>query len=155
MYADPTGEIASWIIALVVVLVIATVNDITKLNDENIIISDSDNDDVDDTVKIENSNEIVTPWVQYGHCIYLNYFNEETKDIIDGTSIGMQFEWELHNIVYGVTTVFGLENDQFKDVDLGRTMFEDNHGWKSYLMFGAYFCRNSLGWFIDLITNYN
>ena len=83
------------------------------------------------------------------------YYDQETKDIIDGTSIGMQFEWELHNIVYGVTTVFGLENEQFKDVDLGRTMFEDKHGWKSYLMFGAYFCRNSLGWFIDLITNYN
>ena len=40
-------------------------------------------------VQIINSYKIVTPWVRYGYCISLNYFNEDTKDIIKGSSIGM------------------------------------------------------------------
>ena len=155
MYVDPTGEIAGWIIALIIVVV--TVNDISKLNDENVKISDSNNDDVDDTVKIENSYEIVTPWVQYGYSIYLNYFREDTKDIIDGSSFGMQFEWELHNVAYAFSSVFDLEEykGQSKHVDLGSTIFEDDHGFLSYVMFAMYLSKGVCIWLPDVITHLN
>ena len=35
--------------------------------------------------------------MRYGYSFYLNHFNPNTKDVIQGSTAGVQFEWELHN----------------------------------------------------------
>lgn len=56
--------------------------------------------------------------------MYLNYCNIDTKNIIDGSSKGLQFEWTLHNIIYYMS----LGNaDLANDVDVGCIIFNDAH----------------------------
>ena len=74
-----------------------------------------------DNVHIENSYKILTPWMRYGYSFYLNHFNPNTKDVIQGSTAGVQFEWELHN--YAAWLGFGGE--PAKHLDVGKTIFAD------------------------------
>ena len=158
MYVDPTGEIASWLVILIVIVAIdVTFDDIAQISSGSVNTKVNTNKDGESSVEIENSYEIITPWVQYGYSVYLNYFREDTKDVVDGSSFGMQFEWELHNVAYAFSSVFGLEEykDQSKHVDLGSTIFEDDHGFLSYVMFAMYLSGGVGIWLPDVITHLN
>jgi len=158
MYVDPTGEIAWWIIALIVIVLIdITMDDIVQISSGNVNAKVCTNEDGESSVEIENSYKIITPWVQYGYSVYLNYSREDTKDIIDGSSFGMQFEWELHNVAYAFSSVFGLEKykGQSEHVNLGSTIFEDDHGFLSYAMFAMYLSKGVCIWLPDVITHLN
>ena len=50
----------------------------------------------------------------------MNYFYEKTRDIINGSSIGLEFEWFCHNIAYTLT-----KKVRFKDLDVGHTIYDD------------------------------
>ena len=99
MNVDPSGTIAVLTILAVVlgvVAVAATINDIYQIASGNTYGTLSDQGDV----AIEGSHKVLTPWVQGVYSFYLNYFNPETKDIIKGTTGGVQGEWMAHNIGY-------------------------------------------------------
>ena len=158
MYTDSNGEFIGWIIAAIIaVAVAATVNDIYQIIN-NVKVESAQN-----TITIKNSYRLLTPWMQYGYSIYLNYFNKDTRDIIKGTSIGMQFEWELHNIAFygfSIAKIIGFDNNSIsdginsaKEVDIGKTIFADNHGKSSTVMKIAYISRGVPWWLIDLGIN--
>ena len=107
MYVDPTGEIASWIIALIVVAVvlIETAIETTILmtseeyKAENVI-------DENGNVEITNSAYFINPIVQYIYSSYLynnvtvedsngdkvKYFTGDVYDIVG--------EWQMHNAAF-------------------------------------------------------
>ena len=100
----------------------------------------------DGNVRIENSYSIINPVVKLGYAIYLNHFSE-CKEAIAGTSIGVFYEWELHNIAYRVLNpvaiLTGSEKIKSyvisaKNVDLGRTIYSDAHGKMSKIMQVSY-----------------
>ncbi len=74
-----------------------------------------------DNVQIVNSYKIQTPWVQWGYSFYLNHINPDTKDIIKGSTTGMQYEWVLHNLAY----FLGINRSSSASVDLGPSIFSD------------------------------
>ena len=117
---DPTGNIAiSTIIGIVDLAV--TANDIYQIargadNGEELKVSISG-----DNVRIKNSYKIVTPWIRHGYSFYLNHFNPNAKDVIQGSTVGVQFEWTLHN----VAVTLNIGGDSAKDLDVGRTIFSD------------------------------
>ena len=121
---DPTGHIAiSTIIGIIigVVALAATANDIYQIvrgedNGDGLIVSVSG-----DNVHIKNSYKILTPWMRYGYSFYLNHFNHNTKDVIQGSTAGVQFEWELHNYAAWL----GIGGDLAKHLDVGKSIFAD------------------------------
>ena len=81
-------------------------------------------------VHIENSHEIITPWVQILYCGYLNHINEDTKDVITGSSFGAQHEWMVHNLGSLFYKIIGDEEryESAAHADIGATIFADDHG---------------------------
>lgn len=75
----------------------------------------------DDNVHIENSYKIVTPWIRYGYSFYLNHINSDTKNVIKGSSLGVSFEWESHNLA----ALFGFGGEAAENLDVGATIFSD------------------------------
>ena len=126
MYTDPNGDFAiEGIIAIIIVVVAvaATANDIYQIFFRNDKFKDNGALNVsasDDNVHIKNSYKILTPWMRYGYSFYLNHFNKTTKDVIQGSTYGIQYEWELHN--YAAWIGFG---DSAKHLDVGKTIFSD------------------------------
>ena len=163
MYVDFTGCSAIAIMVGIGVGIVAaiTAQDIYHVtSDENGISVFA----TDDNVQIKNSDKIITPWVRYGYSFYLNHFNDDTKDVIQGSTAGVEFEWALHN--YAAWLDFGGEG--VKDVDIGKTIFADgqNHplidqngeisseGVMSVAMRGLYIVLgNPVFWIYDLIVN--
>lgn len=94
MYVDPTGHFV-----LLALVIAATVNDIYQLtrSDEEERVSAKRNGN---SVEVSNSHKILTPWVKWGYGFYLNHVNDETKDVIQGTTSGLVGEWEAHNLAY-------------------------------------------------------
>ena len=137
MGVDPTGEIVIIPIIAAVTLaasaIAATANDVYQLTQSNLKVSS-------DNVQVENSYKIITPWVQFGYCAYLNHFNVKTKDVIRGSTHGMQYEWFVHNVAYVGGRIVGSQSiiDSATDVDLGKTIFFDDHDYKSHIMKGSY-----------------
>ena len=121
---DPSGHIAiSTIIGIIigVVALAATANDIYQIargedNGEGLKVTISG-----DNVRIKNSYKILTPWMRYGYSFYLNHFNHNTKDVIQGSTAGVQFEWELHNYAAWL----GIGGDLAKHLDVGKSIFSD------------------------------
>lgn len=70
---------------------------------------------------IKNSYKILTPWMRYGYSFYLNHFNTNTKDVIQGSTAGVQFEWQLHNYAAWL----GIGGDLAKHLDVGKSIFAD------------------------------
>ena len=119
MYIDPTGHISILAIIGIIIAVAATINDIYQMardDGEGVEVSHSN-----DTVKVKNSYKIITPWMRHGYAFYLNHINKDTKDIIQGSSAGVQFEWELHNYAAWL----GIGGDSAKDLDIGKSIFTD------------------------------
>ena len=164
---DPSGHIAiSTIIGIIigVVALAATANDIYQIargedNGEGLKVMISG-----DNVHVKNSYKILTPWMRYGYSFYLNHFNHNTKDVIQGSTAGVQFEWELHNYAAWL----GIGGDSAKHLDVGKSIFadgkthplRDEHGNITatgvmslgmrivYIWFG-----NPIYWIWDLIVN--
>lgn len=149
-------------VVTLIVAVAATINDIyqiTRGNEDGEGIKVETNDD---GVKIENSYKIVTPWMRYGYSFYLNHFNRDTRDIIQGSTPGVQFEWELHNYAYIYSKITKNEDyiNRSKTLDLDKTIFADNHsdidyvGTLSHIMKTSYMLVvNPIYWIYDLIVN--
>ena len=166
MCTDNLGEFPWLAVAIVsaVVAVAATINDIYQIASGNVSVNVSSNESSDsdesegsepDNVQIENSYKILTPWMQLGYSVYLNHFNDESKNIIDGTSVGVQFEWMVHNLAYIGSTVIGHEEykDRARSVDLGRTIFSDEHGTPSVLMWIGYCILHPRAAIVDAIVD--
>ena len=144
--SDMAGNL--WLSVLIVTVVATTVYDISQLmvkDDRAVTPSYTDNKE---SVQIANSNKIITPWVQFGYSVYLNYFSEY-KDYFEGLSLGMTFEWFSHNVgAVGFTAVgaiLGSDNilaygERCKNVDIGPTIFDDSkeHGDFGTIMKAAY-----------------
>ncbi len=149
MNVDPNGCFFLALIGFVVVIAVAlTVNDIEQIDNGEVTATVSDDGE---SVIINNSYKIVTPWVQYAYSYYLNHINPETKDVIKGSTIGVQYEWMLHNAAYYV----GIERDHTQSVDVGASIFSDTHGGLmgngmkiSYLVL-----HDPIFWIWDLVVN--
>ena len=172
MFTDPSGHviitILSWIaIAIAVGL---TVNDVYEISKVSINpIDDTDDGTLkvlssDDSVKINNSDKIITPWARFGFSFYLNHICSYTKNVIKGTTGGVAAEWELHNYA----SWLGIGGDIVKDVDVGSTIFADGKhhplrdsenqiSWSGVMSIGmrAYYIvfGNPINWIIDLAIN--
>ena len=131
MYYDPSGHfVVSLFIGLGYIIsaaalgtaIAGTIHDISTLQkiDEKLegygVVPEGNN------VKINGSSKVLTPWMQFAYSFYLNHIKSDTRDIIKGSTFGVQFEWLLHNIYY----LFNGNIDA-KDVDVGPTIFADNH----------------------------
>ena len=81
-------------------------------------------------VTVTNSHEIDNALVMYGYSVYLNHINEDTKDIIKGSSWGVTYEWALHNLSYDVGELFGIESlvESGKNLSVGATVYNDYDG---------------------------
>ena len=132
----------------------------TTANDINLLVKENTHHGKDDVyytivnnedIRIENSYKIKTPWVQWGYSFYLNHINPSTKDIIKGSTAGMQYEWFLHNVAYSL----GIERESSKDVDLGASIFADSHnntmGYGMKISYIVLF--NPIYWIWDLIAS--
>ncbi len=152
MNIDPDGcFILSTICFFIVCMVVidTTANDIRKIVNEEVTATVSDDGE---SVIINNSYKIVTPWVQFGYSFYLNHINPETKDVIKGSSIGVQYEWFLHNAAYYV----GIERAHTQSVDVGASIFSDSHKGNDMVraMKVTYFLFvNPIFWPWDLVVN--
>ena len=103
-HSDPEGTVALGSILAIVMLagvflanpaatiigaIGATVCDIAAISSIN---NETDIAVTDDNVSLKNSSKIHTSWMRYGYSVYLNYFYKKTRDKIQGTSIGFEFE---------------------------------------------------------------
>ena len=84
--------------------------------------------------------------------------------MVKGTSIGMEFEWWVHNVAYyagmalrfvGIKRFIGYDIESFLDsarsVNIGKSIFADNHDWKSGIMHVGYLIINPFGTIHDLL----
>ena len=164
MHSDPTGHLGIVAILGIIAIVgaiVATANDIYQIASENVYV---DMDKTNSTnVHIENSYKIITPWMRFAYAFYLNHFNPSTKDIIQGSTVGVQFEWALHNYAAWL----GIGGDSAKHLDVGKTIFADGEthplrdkhgkitstGLMSLVMRVAYIIFHPVFWILDLIEN--
>ena len=152
MNSDPEGTsiLLLLYLAAVAFATYATIHDAVQLASGNVAVKPDAT--TENNVEIANSNKIWTPWMRYGYSLYLNYVNPETKDVIKGTSIGVEFEWTVHNVAYrllnvvkniGINEILGKtideRIDQVAHVDVGKTIYDDEHGVLSYAMQFCYF----------------
>jgi len=162
---DPTGHLAiSTIIGIVVgvVALLATAHDIYALVSKDVNI-DKDYTN-SNNVRIHNSYKILTPWVRYCYSFYLNHINPNTKDVIQGSTAVVQFEWELHNYAAWL----GIKGESTRNLDVGKSIFADGNshlirdeegnltleGVMSVAMRLMYiFSGNPIFWIWDLIVN--
>ena len=125
------------------------ISEIQNNFDERVIIDE-------DSVEIVDSYKVISSVMKLGYAIYLNHFNSSTKDVIRGSSIGLEYEWYLHNIMFYLT--FG-KSQSARSVSVGRSIFSDNHsggiyGIASNVMKVSYMMlHNPFFWIWDLIAN--
>ena len=144
MFTDPAGEMSKGVaIALGILAYVVTgpggaiiVHDIYQLSESKGQTTKEEAGDnlgytinSDGDIEIHNSYKVLTPWMQYAYSFYLNHFNDSTKEEIKGTTTGVRYEWMLHNAAYMLTG-----SDSAKSVNIGYTIFHDNHGWMSVVM---------------------
>ena len=119
---DPNGDIAiSTIIGIIIGVgaIAATANDAYQIASGDVYVDTRKTNA--ENVHIENSYKIISPWMRYGYSFYLNHFNADTKDVIQGSTAGTQFEWDLHNYAAWL----GVGGDSAKHLDVGKTIFSD------------------------------
>lgn len=85
---------------------------------------------VDNTnnVKIYGSHFLINPFDQWFYAFRLNYLEEKTKNVICGSTIGLQYEILVHNVWYYVCSVFDTYKGQADPTDVGPTI-HSNSGW--------------------------
>lgn len=93
--------------------------------------------------------------MQYGYSLYLNHFSEY-KDYFTGSTIGMTYEWFLHNcgsagfyVAGRAMNAVGMDgtkmlefSERCNDVDLGPTIYHDDASTKgvfSHIMKATFF----------------
>lgn len=133
MYYDPSGH---GFFAFMASLVIAAAITLSIIDAENYKKIEVKVDKKKGDVEIRNSYMIITPWMQFFYSVYLNHFREDTKNIIKGSSFGVQFEWLAHNTAY-----FFTGDETMRDANIGATIFSDPsevHGLKSEIMKVSY-----------------
>lgn len=153
MRSDPLG--AFWTQLIIAVVAGLTTNDILNAFGVGTAPLSYAYTKDNESVQITNSNKIITPWIQYATSLYLNHFSEYS-DYFVGTTIGMTYEWTLHNtgaVVFdaigSTMNAIGLDgNDMIykgescKALDLGPTIYDDaetpSHGIFSKIMEGTY-----------------
>ena len=124
MYTDPSGHIGIGAILLTIGIVLsiaATAHDVFQLtrsvdDDKKTKIVLEEND-----IKIENSYLILTPWIVLGYSVYANHFDSDSKDEIQGSTLGICYEWTMHNIAAWI----GIGGDSAKHLNVGETIFAD------------------------------
>ena len=137
MFTDETGEsVVGGLIAIGLIFV--TVLDIVWIASDVVKVEPTENG----TIAIENSQSIVTPWVQWGYSFYLNHIRSDTKNIIKGTTSGVQGEWAAHNLAYYVLSlakkgadIFGINNSDIvaylgaaSPANIGATVYNNPKG---------------------------
>ena len=131
MNYDSDGNVSelliSALIGLVILAVGLTVHDVANLSNVEII-------NTNDNVKIKGSHNIVTPWMQWIYGFYLNHINNDTKDIIKGTTFGIQYEWFVHNIAYYV----GFKQSRADPVDIGASIYSNQDFWINLFFSASY-----------------
>ncbi len=152
-YSDPEGTMPEWLATLLggivgsiiipgavgTVLGALTGNDAYQATQMTVETNNNN-------ITIKDSWMIKTPWAQFAYSMYLKYSYDETKGKIKGSALGAQFEWMCHNVVYyGLTTFkevtrieFPNYIEQARSVDIGPTIYNDNHGSESFAMLGGY-----------------
>ena len=70
---------------------------------------------------IDNSYKIKTPWAMYA------FIEMHRGNDIAGSTAGVVFEWICHNCAYKIGNFFGIDriSDRAKDLDIGKTIFDD------------------------------
>ena len=125
MYTDPRGHFISSLLYLA-----ASIHDACQLVlGFNVTVTENEDDPSQNNVKIENSYRLITPWGQYGYAFYLNHFRDDTKDVLKGSTLGIQFEWAVHNLANLGLSLIGQESmaESARSVDIGGTIWHDNH----------------------------
>ena len=84
--------------------------------------------------KIINSCNVADPKEMTEFAIYL----KKNTDDFSGSIEGMLYEWELHNLIYWATQEGDAWHDKAQHVDLGRTIYDDNHGLFSVIMWASF-----------------
>ena len=120
---DPTGHIAWWVIALIVVGVVTIATSIGEVvaynNAEEIYEQYKDTIQIEDGV-IYGSSEVSNPFHIWALSAYVRYYTDSGAK---GTSYGLALEWMYHN----VGNSFGMSGGA--EVNFGKTIFSDfeNH----------------------------
>ena len=67
-------------------------------------------------------------------------YESEYASYFSGSIEGFVFEWDVHNIAYQFYTKKGdiANADKAKHLNVGRTIYDDNHGTFTYVMLRAY-----------------
>ena len=139
MFTDPTGELpALAIVGIVVAAVVEVAKDIHHISNS---VGEKTEEEAGDklgyqvsengTIQIHNSYKITSPITQFGYSFYLNHFNDSTKDVINGSTLGVQSEWLVHNLGYVWYSITGNEGKihQSKHLNIGATAYNNEDIW--------------------------
>ena len=107
---------SAWLF-VAIIAAIYTVRDILNWSKIN-AVGDKDSG----IVTIHGSHNLITPWMQWIYSFYLNHINKETRDIIKGSTIGVQYEWFDHNFAY----YLGIKQLRADPVEIGKTIYNNN-----------------------------
>ena len=158
-HKDETGKIP-WTIIDGVVQLVKDIYQLIRDDDKKVTIT-KDEYDGKTNITINNSASITTPTVKFVYSFYLNNFSEYSDDI-KGSTAGMVFEWEVHNVTYYVLQVakdFGIDKPELiesaESVDLGPTIYNDNHGGSGDIMKALYSASNPITALFDLLAYTN
>lgn len=145
-HKDETGKIP-WTIIDGVVQLVKDIYQLIRDDDERVTTTKEEYNGKTN-IKINNSASIITPAVKFAYSFYLNHFSEY-RDDIKGSTAGMVFEWEVHNGAYyglQVANAVGFDVSSLiesaKSVDLGRTIYDDNHEFSGSVMKWFYSITN-------------
>ena len=120
---DPTGHIAWWVIALIVVgaaTIATSIGEVVAYNNaEKIYEKYKDTIQIEDGV-IYGSSQVSNPFHILALSAYVRYYTDSGAK---GTSYGLAIEWMYHNI----GNSFGMSGGA--EVNFGKTIFSDfeNH----------------------------
>ena len=89
--------------------------------------------------KIVNSYKISDGFKMTEYAMYLMY-ESAYSSYFSGSVEGFVFEWDVHNVAYRVYNDLGnvTKANSAKDLDVGRTIYADNHGFMTYAMLRLY-----------------
>lgn len=128
------------------------VHDIVQIESRDVLFKPRENGDGGQVV---NSYKVQNPLVIYGYSIYLRYFSEY-KNCFDGSAAGIAGEWIVHNVAYDLSFVpsklgfLKKQNDQAKDADFGRNIYDDGRWYVELFSSGVEFLLNPYAYRYDL-----
>ena len=129
MNVDPDGDLFLEILAVLTIIyvVAAAANDIYQIASGNVSVKTSESSS---TIEVEDSYKLLLPVSRFGYSMYINHFNSDTKNKVQGTTWGVFFEWEIHNLAYAVSAPLGIDSvkSSSKSLNAGRTIFSDDNG---------------------------